>query len=479
MLSELARSRVLVPLLVLVLSLGLSGIPAIACPDDPVSKTKPAGDTWFSDVPATHWAYGAINWMANNNILNGFGDNLFKPDAPVTREQFAKIMVVALQLKVHGTYTPSFSDVPKSAWSLPYVEAAKPYLTGWRVGAGQLDLFKPYDAAVREDMAVALVGALGLQAETPDLAVLDVFIDRAAISPNLQRHAAIAVTHGIMNGTIKPDGARAFDAQGILTRAQASVLVFNALVKAGEKVTYDDDPTKVTYLDPAIAPGPYPTASVTAKVSGDKVLISWSRIDDPRFNGYKVVLSRYNPAPVYPEDGYYRWVTDAKSTSLSLQAGQKYVGGDVGGQLQAGIKYYLSITAVYDGHTVKVPGNVVAVTLPQAAAQTPLPTNTIKALNQADGVLLAWSKIVDPRFVGYKVVLSRVNSSPVYPDDGYLVWITNADVTSTLLQTGCKYYGQNDFGGCFESGKTYHARITALFKDGARTNSNVIRVSLP
>jgi hypothetical protein len=422
--------------------------------------------------------------MARNRILDGVGGGKFKPDDPVTREQFAKVMVLALQIKMLSSYAPSFSDVSKGSWSFRYVEAAKPYLTGWRVGPGQLDQFRPEEVAVREDMAVALVKALGLHssAEAPDLSVLEAFGDQSTISTNLRRHVALAVSNGIMNGVLLADGTKAFEAQGVLTRAQAAVLVFNALVKAGEKVAYDDDPTKVTYDDPATAPGgagQYAKANASASVTGDKLVVTWNRIADSRLNGYKVVLSAGTATPVYPEDGYYTWITDASTNSVTIRAGKPYNGGDIGGVLKAGVRYYLSITAVYDGHSVKVPGDAIEIVLPASVPpEAPLPVTTIKQANKDGDVLLSWTKIADSRLTGYKVVLSRGNTLPVYPDDGYLVWITDPCQTSVVLRAGDRYQGSNDFGGRLEAGGSYYARVTALFKDG-KTNSNVIRVTLP
>ncbi|MCR4600298.1 MAG: S-layer homology domain-containing protein [Clostridia bacterium] len=34
----------------------------------------------------------AIGWATANNIVTGFGDGTFKPDAPVTREQLAAML---------------------------------------------------------------------------------------------------------------------------------------------------------------------------------------------------------------------------------------------------------------------------------------------------------------------------------------------------------------------------------------------------
>ena len=492
------KKRVLSLLLILGLLLGLLATPVLAVTDDNGSPST----TTYTDVPATHWAYEAISWMSRQGILKGVGDGAFHPGDAVTREQFARIMVAALQLNVSESYPQSFSDVPPSAWSFKYVESAKFYLTGFDVPGRDLDIFKPGDPAVREDMAVALVRALGLQNESPDLSVLGQFADHDAvnggISKNLMPDAAIAVKHGILAG-VSRDGALYFDAQRTLTRAEASVLVYRSLAIAGEKVTYDDLP-KVTYPDTSCGddcddaddageaedtPAALVGTTVRATVSGTKVLVSWDKIDVSGFQGYKVVLSKADSTPAYPENGYFKWITDRSTTSTELVAGQGYNGGDLGGKLQAGVKYHLSITAVHDGG--KKPGNTVQITLPATpAATTPvtdpeaaLPAATIRATSVTGGVKLSWSTISDSRFKGYKVVISKSNGNPVYPEDGYYKFIEDPAVTAVTLAAGHGYKGTGgDFGGTLTAGQPYYARITAMF-DGGKSNGNVVTFTLP
>lgn len=46
----------------------------------------------FKDVPETHWAYKAIEALAEQGILNGYEDGTFKPEQPVTRAEIAAII---------------------------------------------------------------------------------------------------------------------------------------------------------------------------------------------------------------------------------------------------------------------------------------------------------------------------------------------------------------------------------------------------
>jgi len=53
------------------------------------------GSTPFSDVPGAHWASGFIALAKNTGIVNGYPDGTFKPEAPVTFAEFAKMLCAA------------------------------------------------------------------------------------------------------------------------------------------------------------------------------------------------------------------------------------------------------------------------------------------------------------------------------------------------------------------------------------------------
>lgn len=46
----------------------------------------------FIDVPEEHWAYQAIEALAEMGIINGYEDGSFKPNNPVTRAEVATII---------------------------------------------------------------------------------------------------------------------------------------------------------------------------------------------------------------------------------------------------------------------------------------------------------------------------------------------------------------------------------------------------
>ncbi len=102
---------------------------------------------------------------------------------------------------------------------------------------------------------------------------------------------------------------------------------------------------------------------VTGQVEGAVVVLNWAVIPDADLSGYKVVISRNNPNPVYPADGYMFWITDRNVNHATIDNVTHYNGGDIGGYLQPGQSYYFSVTAVYnDG--AKVAGNVIQLVFP-------------------------------------------------------------------------------------------------------------------
>jgi len=76
--------KTLVTLLALVFVLGIAA-PAFAAPANP-----------FVDVPANHWAYGAVAKLAKAGIVDGYGDGTFRGDRTISRYEMAQITAKAM-----------------------------------------------------------------------------------------------------------------------------------------------------------------------------------------------------------------------------------------------------------------------------------------------------------------------------------------------------------------------------------------------
>lgn len=52
---------------------------------DVAVATTDAPSALFDDVPACSWYEGAVNWLLHEGLANGYGDNTFRGDLPITR----------------------------------------------------------------------------------------------------------------------------------------------------------------------------------------------------------------------------------------------------------------------------------------------------------------------------------------------------------------------------------------------------------
>ena len=75
-----------------------------------------SGSSDFTDVAAGKWFAKAVAWAAANGIVNGYGDSLFGPNDPVTREQLAAILYrytayCKASTTMNGDNLASFTDL--------------------------------------------------------------------------------------------------------------------------------------------------------------------------------------------------------------------------------------------------------------------------------------------------------------------------------------------------------------------------------
>ena len=77
----------------------------------------------YSDVAADAWYSNAVSTLSNMGIIVGYEDGTFRPNAPITRAEYAKIAVSFYDIALDDYYGV-FSDVPNGQWYTRYVETA-------------------------------------------------------------------------------------------------------------------------------------------------------------------------------------------------------------------------------------------------------------------------------------------------------------------------------------------------------------------
>lgn len=195
--------------LTMLLSIGTTAL-AVDAP----SKSYPQK---FYDVPKDHWAFSYIAELVDRGVLAGYEDGSFKPEGTVSRAEFAKIMVGAAGVPTNDNNV-YFSDM-QNHWAIPYVNAAKDYLTAYADNT-----YRPNQAAVREDVTMAMVKLKGYDVSNADFSYLSNFSDNNSISNNVKKYVAVAVEKDLISGFED----NTFRGQATLTRAEAATLLWRA-----------------------------------------------------------------------------------------------------------------------------------------------------------------------------------------------------------------------------------------------------------
>lgn len=101
----------------------------------------------YGDVASNAWYADAVATLSRMGILKGYEDGTFKPDAAVTRAEFATI---ASRFDKLATGTKTFKDVPASHWAYAAISSAaeKGWVSGYEDGT-----FRPDRAITRAEVA--------------------------------------------------------------------------------------------------------------------------------------------------------------------------------------------------------------------------------------------------------------------------------------------------------------------------------------
>ncbi|MFV0518312.1 MAG: S-layer homology domain-containing protein [Aminipila sp.] len=174
----------------------------------------------FNDT-MDHWARTYIGSLAARGIANGMGDNLYLPDAQLTRAQFLALLAKTLDnVDISKSKPTGFTDVPSTEWYYNYVNWG--YENGIVSGMNETT-FAPNANITREQMSVMLCKfAASQNIQLPQNTNGVTFTDQGAISDWAINYVNTVVGAGIING--QPEGD--FQPQGLATRAQAAKVVY-------------------------------------------------------------------------------------------------------------------------------------------------------------------------------------------------------------------------------------------------------------
>lgn len=230
----------------------------------------------------------------------------------------------------------------------------------------------------------------------------------------------------------------------------------------------------LVYPQEAQAVSGYP--KIYGKVENGKIKLNWDAASEYGFTYYKVVISKYNSAPKYPEDGYLCYITDRSKTYAIVDNNQAYNNGDFGKYLSPGQKYYFRITYVYKDR--KVHTNTITLTYPgSTSGETQATSLRVTGKVENGKVVLNWNALSKEGFKYYKVVISKDDPNPVYPEDGYLYYISDASTTYAVVDNSKAYKG-GSLGEYLIPGQKYYFSITAVYYD-KKVQGNAVSLTFP
>lgn len=152
----------------------------------------------FNDIQ-NFWAQDEIEVLASRSITTGYSDTAFNPGGNVTRAEFAVLIARALNLPLKE-YEGTFTDVTKNkAWAYAGIEAA--YRAGIVNGKSETS-FDPDALITREEIATMIVRAVKYQDASllKDLDTSKSFADEHAIGTFAKVSVKQAVGLGIVKG---------------------------------------------------------------------------------------------------------------------------------------------------------------------------------------------------------------------------------------------------------------------------------------
>lgn len=194
-----------------------AGIASNTAPVIPVTKNDNAAGKTFADIE-NHWGKNYILSLVKKNVISGYTDGTFRPDAPVTRAEFIKMLIGAFDIQ--GSSDRTFGDVSENDWYYDYIQKA--------VGAGIINGSSdgnvyPSNDISREDAAVMMYRHIKAEIKFPNKTFS--FKDEEQISD----YCIEAVNDMAYAGIISGKGSNKFCPKDGLTRAEAATLISNTM----------------------------------------------------------------------------------------------------------------------------------------------------------------------------------------------------------------------------------------------------------
>lgn len=234
-----------------------------------------------------HWAEEHIGWVMEQELFNGVSDTSFAPDSSMTRGMFVTVLGRFAGIDP-SQYTDLalYTDVPSGTYYAPYITWATRYGIANGTAAG---VFSPDAPVTREQMATLMVRFASIYAmDISPIAdePVDAFIDFDTVGSYAQSAVETMRQTGLLNGMRQDDGTYRFMPLENATRAQCATIfrrVYSALVPGSTQMTLPDGiflssssltlaPGETYSLDVTLSPAEATVRTVTYRSSAPNVI---------------------------------------------------------------------------------------------------------------------------------------------------------------------------------------------------------------
>ena len=132
----------------------LKGLLALAI----VAMINSPAQAFYSDMDQNHWAYRSIKFLTEIGVVVGYPDGTYKPDIPVTRAEFASMVIKALgQENTSVAQDINFNDITPEFWAYNIIQKAVYFDL---IPNSKGESFRPFDPVSRAEAITIAVNAL-------------------------------------------------------------------------------------------------------------------------------------------------------------------------------------------------------------------------------------------------------------------------------------------------------------------------------
>ena len=268
------------------------------------------------------WAESCITSLAGRGIINGYPDRSFRPNAPVTRAEFATMVATAFPNEANvNPSAGQFSDISSSYWASSAIRSVsqKGFLSGYPDGS-----FQPTQNIPRAQALIALSSGLDYQPnQFVNQTLSSSFSDSSSI-PSYARNGIAAATEKQI--VVNYPSVQNLRPNQVATRAEVAAFLCQAL-----KTPQDNSLISSQYV-----PGAELSASLIP--AGTLVPVAYEE-------GDRIIVSATETAPVSLE--LYRNIRNTNGDILIPR------GSVIEGQLEPrdGGSQFVAQSIVIDGNT--------------------------------------------------------------------------------------------------------------------------------